>query len=103
MTLTYRWSLLSKPSGSTAMLSLPTSDLPYFTPDVVGKYVVQLIVNDGSQDSRPATLLISTNNSYPVVDPGPGQTVAISPIYPAWLRRAARRRRRSSLFEKLLT
>jgi len=52
MTLTYRWSLLSKPSGSTAMLSLPTSELPYFTPDVVGKYVVQLIVNGNGVGGR---------------------------------------------------
>jgi RHS repeat-associated protein len=75
--LSYRWTLLSAPAGSTASLSLSTSPNPYFTADVSGKYAVQLIVNDGFMDSAPATVLISTDNSRPVADAGDHQTVAI--------------------------
>jgi RHS repeat-associated protein len=75
--LSYRWSLLSKPSGSAASLSLSTSENPYFTADVAGKYVVQLIVNDAVADSVPQTVLISTDSSRPVAGPGPHQTVAV--------------------------
>jgi YD repeat-containing protein len=74
--LSYRWSLLSSPPNSTASLSLPTSENPYFTTDVAGKYVVQLIVNDTVVDSVPTTVEISTDNSRPVAGPGPHQIVA---------------------------
>jgi hypothetical protein len=75
--LTYSWSLLSAPWGSNASLSLATSPNPYFTADVAGKYVVQLVVNDGTTNSVPQTVLISTDNSRPVAGAGPHQTVAI--------------------------
>ena len=74
--LSYRWALLSTPANSTASLSLSTSANPYFMADVAGKYVVQLIVNDGVVDSFPSTVEISTDNSRPVGNPGPHQTVA---------------------------
>jgi PKD repeat protein len=73
--LTYQWALLSKPTGSTAALSQPTSETPYFTPDLSGNYVVQLIVNDGFLSSNPATVVISTTYVPPVANAGPNQTV----------------------------
>lgn len=57
--LTYLWSLTSIPSGSTAVLSSSSIVNPTFTPDVVGDYVVQLIVNDGQANSAPATVTVS--------------------------------------------
>jgi RHS repeat-associated protein len=75
--LSYRWTLLSAPSGSAASLSFSTSPYPYFMADVAGKYAVQLIVNDGFMDSTPATVLISSDNSRPVADPGLHRTVAV--------------------------
>lgn len=45
--LSYSWSLLSKPSGSTASLSSAQTATPAFTPDLAGTYVAQLIVSDG--------------------------------------------------------
>ncbi|NJL71680.1 MAG: hypothetical protein HC888_08685, partial [Candidatus Competibacteraceae bacterium] len=42
--------------------------------DVAGDYVAQLIVNDGTVDSAPDTVRITTGNSAPVADPGPNQT-----------------------------
>jgi K319L-like, PKD domain len=52
-TLTYRWLLISAPSGSTASLSSTTTVMPTFVPDKPGSYTVQLIVNDGHVGQRP--------------------------------------------------
>jgi RHS repeat-associated protein len=73
--LTYQWSLLSVPPGSTAVLANPTSVHPTFTADRAGNYVVQLIVNDGFLSSQPSTVTISTINSVPVANAGPNQSV----------------------------
>ncbi|MEX8506542.1 PKD domain-containing protein [Leptothrix ochracea] len=40
------WALLSKPAGSTATLSASTGVNTNFIPDVVGNYVIQLVVQD---------------------------------------------------------
>jgi Putative Ig domain/PKD domain len=58
--LTYSWTLLTKPAGSAAVLANPTSVTPTFTVDLAGIYVVQLIVNDGTQSSTPNTVNIYT-------------------------------------------
>jgi K319L-like, PKD domain/PKD domain/Calx-beta domain len=75
--LTYAWSLLSKPAGSRAALAGDTDVAPTFTPDVVGDYVVQLIVNDGLLDSAPDTVRVGTANRPPIADAGPDQLVAL--------------------------
>ena len=66
--LTYLWSLTTKPNGSTAALSSPTSRTPTFTADLVGNYVAQLIVNNGVENSLPATVTITTTNTAPVAN-----------------------------------
>jgi hypothetical protein len=71
--LTYSWEFTSKPAGSTAELSNPTAEMPIFTIDVSGDYVVQLIVNDTMVDSAPDTVTISTSNSAPVANAGANQ------------------------------
>jgi hypothetical protein len=73
--LTYLWSLLSRPASSAALLSDATSVSPSFVADINGEYVVQLIVNDGLENSAGDTVLISTRNSMPVASAGPDQTV----------------------------
>ena len=60
--LTYSWSILSMPSGSTASLSQPTSATPVFVADKNGDYVAQLIVSHGTFASAPSTVLISANS-----------------------------------------
>jgi hypothetical protein len=76
--LTYSWSLISVPAGSSAVLSDPTAAAPTFTADLDGDYVVQLIVNDGSVNSNPdsVTITAATVNSAPVANAGPNQNVA---------------------------
>ena len=46
---------------------------PTFTVDLAGDYVVQLIVNDGTVNSAPDSVIITTNNVAPVADAGPDQ------------------------------
>ena len=74
--LAFRWSLLSRPDGSAAVLSDPSAVAPLFVVDVAGTYVAQLIVNDGLQDSEPDTVTITTENSRPTADAGPDQQAA---------------------------
>ena len=71
--LTYSWTLLTKPAGSAAVLANPTSVTPTFTVDLVGDYTAQLIVNDGTVDSAPDSVIISTVNVAPVANAGPDQ------------------------------
>ena len=78
-TMTYDWSFVSIPSGSAAALSNPTAAAPSFMADKAGQYVVQLIVNDGTVNSRPDTVTIAAamGNTTPVANAGPDQTVAV--------------------------
>ena len=59
-TLTYAWSIQSKPelSSSTLALTDPTTATPSFTPDVVGVYVIKLVVSDGKVSSAAHTVTI---------------------------------------------
>jgi hypothetical protein len=75
--LTFAWSLVSTPPGSSATLSDPTAVMPSFVADRPGNYVAQLIVNDGTVDSAPDTVTISTLNSAPVANAGPDQTAFV--------------------------
>ena len=78
--LTYAWSFVSRPAGSTATLTNPTSVVPTFVAGVAGSYTVQLIVNDGTVNSAPATVVITTGvvaNRPPTANAGPNQTVNV--------------------------
>ena len=77
--LTYAWTFLGRPSGSTAVLNDPTAVMPNFTADRTGAYELQLIVNDGTVDSGPDTVVITTRNRPPVADAGPDQSVFLGP------------------------
>ena len=75
--LTYQWALTSQPAGSVAGLANPTSATPAFVIDKPGSYSAQLIVHDGTVDSAPDTVLVSTENSKPVADAGPDQEAVV--------------------------
>ena len=74
--LTYSWSIISRPSGSTAILSDVSAESPTFDVDIPGIYVAQLIVNDGTLDSDPDTVVISRQNTTPILDPVGDQNIA---------------------------
>ncbi|TQV74216.1 fibro-slime domain-containing protein [Exilibacterium tricleocarpae] len=73
--LTYRWSVISRPAGSSAALNDAAAAMPQFTPDRQGVYIVELIVNDGVYDSAADTVNITVgvapNNSKPIANAGP--------------------------------
>ena len=75
--LTYRWTIISRPVGSAAVLTGPTTSTPTITMDVAGSYVIRLIVNDGLIDSDPDDVVVSSVNSRPRANAGKGQTVAV--------------------------
>ena len=77
--LMYRWALISKPAGSTAALTAANSPVPKFTADLVGTYVLSLVVNDGRADSEPSgvTVVASAANVAPVANAGTNQNVVV--------------------------
>jgi hypothetical protein len=78
-TLTYAWTLPTRPAGSAATISNNTSPMPTFNADVAGTYVASLVVNDGTTSSAPSTVQITgaTANAPPVANAGPAQNVTI--------------------------
>jgi len=60
--LTYSWSFVSKPVGSSVTLSQATTAKPTFTPDVDGSYRLVLYVNDGKIDSTPSYVNITATS-----------------------------------------
>jgi hypothetical protein len=75
--LTYRWSLLARPTGSVATLANANLAQSTFVVDRAGDYVAQLIVNDGTVDSAPDTALISSRNTPPVARAGDAQSATV--------------------------
>ena len=76
-TLTFSWTIVSAPVGSTAVLVDPTSDSPTLTPDLGGVYVIALTVNDGVVNSAPDQMQV-TVNTPPTVDAGLDQELVAS-------------------------
>ena len=74
--LSFSWSLVSAPAGSTAAISDPEALQPSFLANVSGDYVVSLTVSDGTLASDPDEVRISTTNSAPVGASGPDQKIA---------------------------
>ena len=66
--LTYLWGLISQPAGSGATLSDVNAVSPTFTPDEAGDYILRLVVNDGFQDSLPATVTVSVSAGSPFIE-----------------------------------
>jgi len=81
-TLSYKWTLLGKPSGSAAVLSSTSSPNPTFTADVIGIFTIGLVVNDGQIDSTmvPVTVVASSSNSAPVANAGLAQSVVVAAL-----------------------
>lgn len=47
---TYEWEIISKPSGSSPVISATNNSSTTITPDIQGEYTVSLTVNDGTND-----------------------------------------------------
>jgi len=83
--LAYLWSFVSMPAGSGAALSDPTAVHPTFVVDLPGTYVAQLVVNDGTANSAPATVTVTApvtaDTTPPVI--GPVSDVTVKATSPA--------------------
>ena len=81
-TLTYAWTLTTKPANSTATLSSSTSAKPTFTADIAGTYVAALVVNSGTVNSGSdaVSVVASVANSAPVANAGAAQNVVTGTI-----------------------
>ena len=81
--LRFSWTLVSKPTGSAAIITSPFAAKPIFTPDIAGMYSVQLIVSDGKSFSLPDTVSITASttsgvtNAMPVAFAGSDQEVDV--------------------------
>lgn len=73
--ITYNWSIVSKPEGSTTQLSDPTSPAPTFQADIHGDYEIELVVSDASSSSTPDQIIVSFDNSIPIASAKPNQSV----------------------------
>lgn len=62
VTLTYAWTLIKQPSGSTATLSSLDTQSTQLTPDRDGDYLAQLVVNDGADNSAPDIVRVSASS-----------------------------------------
>ncbi len=80
--LTYKWSLISKPAGSTAELVRPLEVKPSFTADLPGVYVASLVVNDGKLSSESVAVLVQAaeENAAPVAMTSPSQSVLVGAV-----------------------
>ena len=56
--LNYRWSLDIIPQNFNSQIDEPTSSSISFTPNVEGFYLIRLIINNGTQNSYPAYMVI---------------------------------------------
>jgi hypothetical protein len=80
LSLTFSWSLVARPAGSTASLSAANSPNPTFVADKPGTYVAQLVVSNGTLSSLPATVTITTTNTPPVANAGANQSIPIGVV-----------------------
>jgi len=77
--LTYSWSITSKPSGSTAVLSDSTVVDPTFTADLSGSYEISLTVKDGKDESSEDSVAIVAVEQVPL--PDTGQTISYTATF----------------------
>ncbi|MBI1317628.1 MAG: PKD domain-containing protein [Candidatus Hydrogenedens sp.] len=68
--LAYTWSLTSVPEGSRTSIVAANTATPSITLDVAGSYVIGLVVNDGTVDSAPDSIIITTENTAPLARGG---------------------------------
>jgi hypothetical protein len=80
--LNYQWTLVSRPSRSTAALSQATSVEPTFTPDALGAYLFSLVVSDTKLSSATSlvTVTVSELNAPPVANAGVDQSVLVNAV-----------------------
>jgi hypothetical protein len=75
--LTFKWMLVNKPAGSITELSDSDVVNPTLLIDKAGLYTVELVVNDGFEDSETTQLIINTENTTPVSNAGEDRPIKL--------------------------
>ncbi|NLT67873.1 MAG: hypothetical protein GXX84_14820 [Acidobacteria bacterium] len=75
--LTYQWTISTKPAGSNASLSDAASAQTSLSPDVKGTYRIQLRVTDSGGLSATDQIIITVPNRAPVADAGGSQAITV--------------------------
>jgi hypothetical protein len=76
--ITFEWTITSKPDGSFATLSDPTASDPTFDADILGTYIIQLVVTDSfGLVSEADEVVVTSENVKPVADAGGNQVVLV--------------------------
>jgi hypothetical protein len=65
--LTYLWTLVSKPDGSNLTIPESSKSKPVIQPDVAGEYLIQLTVSDGANTSTVDEVKITAVDNRPPV------------------------------------
>ncbi len=79
--LSFQWRIVSAPTGSTATLVGAHTASPTFVADIVGDYVIELVVTDNRrQTSSDQVLVKAVENRAPVVKAGPDQTATVGTL-----------------------
>ena len=76
--LTYQWTIIRQPAGSSAVLTDSGSARPAFLADQAGVYQVQLIVDDGNLQSAPAFVEIVASPRMAAVPDVAGLTLNLA-------------------------
>lgn len=79
-TLTYQWTLMAKPEGSTAALATATEAKSALVPDRSGDYRVSLVVREGTTSSDPVQLTVSATNPNPAAIVAPTVNALIGTV-----------------------
>lgn len=80
--INYIWTIESKPTDSTAQLSMATTVNPSVIFDKIGTYTIGLVVSDGdlSSEKVTSTIQVVRGNSAPLADAGTAQTIQLGQI-----------------------
>ena len=79
--LTYVWRVILEPPGSTAILNSTTVAAPTFRADVVGTYVIQLVVSDGFSSSTTDLVTITATAAADTIPPAAADLTRITVGY----------------------
>ena len=76
--ITYEWTITAKPNGSEAVLSDAKAVNPSFVADLLGTYIIELVVSDPSDlVSAPDEVMATSDNVRPVADAGLNRVVFV--------------------------
>jgi hypothetical protein len=80
MPLSYQWSFITTPDNSSTALSDATAAQPRFIVDQRGIYTLQLIVSNGTDESKPKRVSVIVDNRKAVANAGLDQSVQLNDV-----------------------